>query len=141
MPNCSCMKHIIFALINGLHNNKLETSVVQLFEIINNCLLQIFKCSQNQGTASSKFGGGGRGEVRFTESEKHWFWLFQKHQTNCDFHQKPNSYNKGSYLTFSIAISAKVIYQNDIMNPKNHPANCHGLFLYLVTTQHWLTSN
>jgi hypothetical protein len=28
------MTHIIFALINGLHNNKLETSVVQLFELI-----------------------------------------------------------------------------------------------------------
>ncbi len=111
---CQTDTYISFALINGLHNNKLETSVMQLFELIKNWLLHIFKCSQNQGTTGSKFGGGGRGEVRFTESEKHWFWLFQKHQTNGCFHQKPNSYNKGSYLTFSIAIRAMVIYQNDI---------------------------
>jgi len=56
------MTYIIFALINGLHNNnKLETSVVQLFELIKNRLLQIFKYSQNQETAGSRFGGGGIG--------------------------------------------------------------------------------
>jgi hypothetical protein len=48
---------------------------------------------------------------------------------------------KAVILTFSIALRAMVIYQIDIMNPKNHPANCHGLFLFLVTTQLWLTSN
>jgi hypothetical protein len=83
------MTHIIFALINGLHNNKLETGVVQLFELIKNRLLQIFKFPKIKKLLVPSLGVR-HWEVRFTESEKHWFWLFQKHQKNGGFQEKPS---------------------------------------------------
>jgi len=49
--------HIIFALINGLHNNKLETGVVQLFELI-------------KITACSRFSN-------FPKSRNCWFQVWE----------------------------------------------------------------
>jgi hypothetical protein len=71
-------------------NNHFTTSVVWVFDFVNNCQFQFLKIFQNQRTTGSGF----LGEKHFLKQKsgsKNWgFWSFQKPQRTDGFCERKN---------------------------------------------------